>query len=325
MIGLILIVYAVTLLASGSFLFFFIGGGGLILVLTKSADGTHKRNSKASELAISQEVSIRDVPTNSTEREKIRYMQNVKISSELEKHGNRVVVTGEKYFPMIFNSRNGVVTFQENEKLYATVPQNQIQEVLNAIQTVYQDEGKLPSLPNLSYEYVQKEQAKKLDEKYHQKGIKSLYHFTDKSNIDSIVEQKGLWSWASLENRGVSITTPGGSELSKTLDERKHLEDYVRLSFHPDLPMMHVAKQSGRVPSPVVLKIDPVVMTWENTLFSNVNAAASYAIVGGGLDDFDQINFDVIANGWKSEDEKRLYQAEVLVRTHIPLKYINFT
>lgn len=63
-----------------------------------------------------------------------------------------------------------------------------------------------------------------------QNGIHCLYHFTPESNLNSIRRMKGLFSWKFLRNRRVNYSG-GGDELSRTLDERRNLENYVRLSF----------------------------------------------------------------------------------------------
>ena len=51
-------------------------------------------------------------------------------------------------------------------------------------------------------------------------GINKLYHFTDRDNLDSIVENGGLFSWADCEEKGIEIKKPGGSLTSRNLDSR---------------------------------------------------------------------------------------------------------
>ena len=48
-----------------------------------------------------------------------------------------------------------------------------------------------------------------------QHGIKKLYHFTDRDNLDSIITNGGLYSWADCESRGITIAKPGGSQQSR--------------------------------------------------------------------------------------------------------------
>lgn len=40
-------------------------------------------------------------------------------------------------------------------------------------------------------------------------GITKLYHFTDRDNLDSIVTNGGLYSWADCEAKGINIPKPG--------------------------------------------------------------------------------------------------------------------
>ncbi len=154
-------------------------------------------------------------------------------------------------------------------------------------------------------------------------GIECLYHFTDRSNIQSIRDQEGLLSWKEADRRGVKINYPGGSKLSRELDERDGLGDYVRLCFHPDHPMKFVAQRDGRIPDPVILKISLDVVAWSSTLFSNKNATTKGAIFGGELKHFKEIDFNVLSAGrWTNEDEKHKFQAEVLIETFLPKRYI---
>ena len=156
-----------------------------------------------------------------------------------------------------------------------------------------------------------------------QNNINCLYHFTDRANIPSIKRRGGLYSWYTCEQKSIEIPIPGGSLLSRNLDLRYNLHDYVRLSFNKRQPMLYVAKRDGRINNPVFLEISPEVVYWEETLFSDENATANSAIIGCGLDDFERINFSFAKSGqWQDEQEKKLIQAEVLVKSHIPLSFI---
>jgi len=158
-----------------------------------------------------------------------------------------------------------------------------------------------------------------------ERRITCLYHFTDEINVGSIRRNGGLYSWKSCQYRGIYIPRPGSDDLSKSLDDRKNLGDYVRLSFNPRQPMLYVAQRDGRINKPVILKIDPVVMLWKTTLFSNINAAANAAHIGPASTDFMEIKtYIALSEDWTTEEEKRYFQAEVLVKSHIPLEYITF-
>ena len=81
--------------------------------------------------------------------------------------------------------------------------------------------------------------------------ITKLYHFTDRDNLESIIKNGGLYSWGDCERKGIKINKPGGSSVSRQLDSGRSLEDYVRVSFTTQHPMMYVAMKDGRITNPV--------------------------------------------------------------------------
>lgn len=166
------------------------------------------------------------------------------------------------------------------------------------------------------------DEFKKLIEQHH---ITTLYHFTDRENLESIIKNGGLYSWADCEQKGISISKPGGSMSSRDLDRRDNLQNFVRVSFVREHPMMYVAMNDGRISNPVVLEIDPEVIYWQDSLYADRNATKNGAHVGSSIDDFSQLHF----NSFKAKkhfdldaDEQKFYQAEVLVKNHIPLQFI---
>jgi hypothetical protein len=80
-------------------------------------------------------------------------------------------------------------------------------------------------------------------------GVSRLYHFTDRSCLPSIANS-GLLSWVGLEKAGI-VGKKGSSELSRALDRRKGLGDFVRLSFSPKHPMLFVALKEVGWPIPL--------------------------------------------------------------------------
>lgn len=166
------------------------------------------------------------------------------------------------------------------------------------------------------------DEFKKLIEQHH---LTTLYHFTDRENLESIIKNGGLYSWADCEQKGISISKPGGSLDSRNLDKRDNLQNFVRVSFVREHPMMYVAMNDGRISNPVVLEIDPEVIYWQDSLYADRNATKNGALVGSSIDDFSQLHF----NSFKAKkhfdldaDEQKFYQAEVLVKNHIPLQFI---
>ncbi|MBD5355443.1 MAG: DUF4433 domain-containing protein [Bacteroides sp.] len=156
-------------------------------------------------------------------------------------------------------------------------------------------------------------------------NIKKLYHFTDRDNLKSIIENGGLYSWADCETKGIQITKPGGGDLSKALDRRDNLQNYVRVSFTTEHPMMYVAMNDGRITNPVILEINPEVIYDSETKFADRNATRNGANVGGTFDDFKKIHFNSIKAKKHFDldaDEQPFFQAEILVKNFIPIDKI---
>ncbi|MCA0237740.1 MAG: DarT ssDNA thymidine ADP-ribosyltransferase family protein [Bacteroidetes bacterium] len=155
--------------------------------------------------------------------------------------------------------------------------------------------------------------------------ITTLYHFTDRANIDCIKLHGGLFSWQHLRIAGIEVPYEGGGILSKDLDRRYGLEDFVRVCFTENHPMMYVARNEGRIPNPVILKINTEVCEFQNTKFANMNATRNGHNCGNSLADLQRIKFEVVRQRTHfhlSEQDKPYYQAEVLVKTWIPIEYI---
>ncbi|MGL4993037.1 MAG: DarT ssDNA thymidine ADP-ribosyltransferase family protein [Bacteroidales bacterium] len=156
-------------------------------------------------------------------------------------------------------------------------------------------------------------------------AIGKLYHFTDRDNMESIIKNGGLYSWSDCHKRGITITKPGGSDTSRSLDERDGLESYVRVSFTREHPMMYVAMGDGRITNPVILEIDTDVICWDDTKYADRNATKRGAQVGGRIDDFKAIHFDSVKKRKHFDldaNEQEFFQAEVLVKNFIPLSAI---
>ena len=157
--------------------------------------------------------------------------------------------------------------------------------------------------------------------------IVKLYHFTDFDNLESIIKNGGLYSWMDCERKGIKIAKPGGGSTSRQLDSGRNLEDYVRVSFTTQHPMMYVAMKDGRISNPVILEIDPEVIFWKETCYSNMNATIHRIKpnIGDAISDFKQIHFQTIKARKHfdlPEEEQPYFQAEILIKNFIPLEYI---
>lgn len=156
-------------------------------------------------------------------------------------------------------------------------------------------------------------------------NVITLYHFTDRANISSIKKYGGLYSWDYCEKNGIIIPYQGGGSLSRDLDKRYSLQDYVRVSFTRNHPMLFVAQNEGRIINPAILTISLEVCYFQETRFSNMNATKTGHKQGKNLEDLQSIHFNTVRqiNHFDLEEtEKPYFQAEVLVKTWIPIRYI---
>lgn len=166
-----------------------------------------------------------------------------------------------------------------------------------------------------------KSEAKEIVEFYKTNGISQFYHYTDRRNLDSILQNNGLFSLREMNNRGIDYHQ--GSETYEW-------PDYVRLSYTQNHPLLYISLREGRIRQEKTLKIKLDVAGLRHTKFTNVNAArtATYPTVESG-DDLNFIRDNVKINIVKqrnhfnlSPDEKPYYQAEIMVKDHLPLEYI---
>ena len=147
-------------------------------------------------------------------------------------------------------------------------------------------------------------------------GIKSLFHFTDASNLESI-RKCGLMTWKRLTELKIPARM-NSSGLSHNLDASKGLADFVRLSFCKKHPMMYVSLKDKRIATPVVLEIKLEAVSRPGVLFCGINAAAKAAKVSPNPG---VIRVDVVKAGSQRDVDQSLrpfYQGEVLVPEWIP-------
>lgn len=169
-----------------------------------------------------------------------------------------------------------------------------------------------------------KEDANRILQYLRMKGITRFYHFTDRQNLIRIKQFGGLYSWYYCEQNGIEIPNPGGDYDSRRYDTGHGLQDYVRLSFCDDHPMAWRKHKEGS--SLVLLYIDIDVATFEDTLFTDRNAASSSFACGKSYDDLMKVNIQATQRSYVSRSEGEIFfqhQAECMIKTFIPLKYIS--
>ncbi len=155
-------------------------------------------------------------------------------------------------------------------------------------------------------------------------GITKLYHFTDRANLASIRRYGGLYSWYYCQENNITIPKPGGSATSWILDERKGLQNYVRVSFVKDHPMLFIAQNDGRISNPVILEISIDQIFKKATKYATQNAAKNGVTADLTFEKFNSIKFPILRRRYfdLSDEDKPYYQAEVLILEKIPLECI---
>lgn len=162
-------------------------------------------------------------------------------------------------------------------------------------------------------------------EKYRFDGV---WHFTDRSNLDLIVKQKGLLSLSELERKGIAIPAPGGNEWSHDADKMKGVHEYVHLAFVDDHPMLFRAKQDGRIPDPIWLKIDSSIILEKGVRFCSEVSNKSGAAILDSKEAAERIDFEVLFTymNWRDPEIQARRQAaiksEILVPGFVPIEKI---
>ena len=156
----------------------------------------------------------------------------------------------------------------------------------------------------------------------------SIWHFTDKSNLELIKQHKGLLSLGEAERRGVEIPTPGGNDWSHDADRRKGLHEYVHLTFVDEHPMLFRAKQEGRITEAIWLRIKSTIILEEGVRFcSDVSNKSGVDILDSNQAE-QQIDFEVLFTymDWRDSNiqarRQSTLKSEILVPRFIPIDQI---
>jgi hypothetical protein len=184
----------------------------------------------------------------------------------------------------------------------------------------------MPFLSDITTSYQGKQFKKDFREIYSildQKGIGKLYHFTDASNIESI-KKHGLVSNHKLKELHIH-TKYSSTPSSREADAQMGLDDFVRLSFVKTHPMLYTAMTSQGI-RPAIIEINPLIALMPQVYFSNNNALRTGANIGDSYADLNKVRFDIVLGSRAyydlSLEEKRLYQAEILVKERIGPEFI---
>jgi hypothetical protein len=149
-------------------------------------------------------------------------------------------------------------------------------------------------------------------------NITRLYHFTDKSNIESI-KRHGILSNKDLLQLGI-CSKYASSEDSRKIDKEMGLDSFLRLSFVKYHPMMYTSMTAYDL-HPAIIEINPLVALLPNVFFSDRNCLRKGANIGQHAGDLLKVKFQPIKCGKAyydmSLEEKMYYQAEVLIKNRI--------
>jgi len=156
---------------------------------------------------------------------------------------------------------------------------------------------------------------------------KYLYHFTDRSNLESI-EKFGIKSKTALQGLNITPTAPGGNDWSREADATKGLLNYVNLCFTRDHPMCYSAKKDGRLKDPIYVAISPEVLKIAGAKVTVDVANKAGVVLHDVANGLILLDSDVIYNrkDWKDPAVMtRLIAArkyELLIPVEVPLNLI---
>ena len=155
-----------------------------------------------------------------------------------------------------------------------------------------------------------------------------VWHFTDRSNLELIKKHHGLLSLGEAERRGIEIPMLGGNDWSHDADKMKGVHEYVHLAFVDDHPMLFRAKQNGRIPNPIWLKIKSSILLEEGVRFCPDVSNKSGVPILTAEEAKEQIDFEVLFTymDWRDPEIQKRRQAaiksEILIPKFIPIEHI---
>ena len=153
-------------------------------------------------------------------------------------------------------------------------------------------------------------------------GIEYLYHFTEKDRLESIIKYGGLLSFKRCLDESITMPVREDMALTRDIDARMDLEDFVRTSFCSRLPKIKERQAEGA--ELILLKIDPEVALFDDTLYTDIEATQPNLKCGGEFGDLKRVNIQATKKPFAKPEDNDYWQrqAEVLIKGFIPLKYI---
>jgi hypothetical protein len=159
---------------------------------------------------------------------------------------------------------------------------------------------------------------------------RAFFHFTDTRNVPSIAEH-GLCALSEIRRNGITISAPGGNELSHKLDWEKGLASYVHLGFYPEHPMEYDARVvKKRIQETVFIRVTREVLTWEGVRFTSAVSNSSGCRLLSLDEAIEEMDFPVIYDGlaWRDPAINRRLKLtkkyEILVPKVILPEFLTF-
>lgn len=207
---------------------------------------------------------------------------------------------------------------------------SELLKLLRFLREYFKDEEEEAHNMNLPISYLKKDnfspalknENNVIKEHLNSHGIQYFYHFTEREKLFSIKQNGGLMSSRRCLDEGIVLPITTDVSTSRDRDAELGLDDYARLSFCEHLPLIDIRKQQGK--DLVLLKIDPKVALFEETRFTDIEATYENVKHGDHYEDLQKVDIDVTQKciSEVTEEERPYYQAEVLVKSLVPLKYI---
>ena len=211
-----------------------------------------------------------------------------------------------------------------------SLPHKEISDFIRFLREYFKDEQTIAIQNHQPISYLKKDnfspdyktQREEIRSYLQQNGINYLYHFTEKNRLQSIIRYGGLLSYKRCLDESGVMPVREDMALTRDIDARLGLEDYVRLSFCSRLPKIEERQAEGA--ELVLLKIDPEVALFEDTLFTDIEATHEGMRLGNKFDDLRHVNIKATQKDICNPDDDDYWQrqAEILVKSFIPLKYI---
>lgn len=169
-----------------------------------------------------------------------------------------------------------------------------------------------------------------------------IYHITDLTNMQSILDNNGLHCTNVMETKGIRFTDIAydniqtrRSKVLVPLEPLGYLHDYVPFYFAPRSPMLYTINL-GNVPQHkkgqgsiiyLASTVETVMKARIPFVFTDGHAAMYYSDFYNSVDNLDQVDWNVMSSRyWNDTDEypdrKRKRQAEFLVFESFPIHCI---